>query len=83
VVSPTTSLGAGAIGGLVAGSFLALSAVSALGFLYWRLKKRAAEKTRENAILHDRVSGVGFSQRIEELLSEESHGRREDSWGRL
>lgn len=83
--SPSTvvtshKLSSGAIGGIVAG-FLALAALcAALGYFYWKSDKKAERKTREVAILSDRVSGCGFQKYIDDLLADSnSDSHRDDN----
>ena len=44
--------------------------LGATGYFAWRANKKAKRKTKEVAILGDRVSGCGFQKRIDELLDE-------------
>jgi hypothetical protein len=72
------------IGGIVA-SLLALAILCAgLGYFYWKSSKQAKRKTREVAILSDRVSGCGFQKYIDDLLADgnsDSHGDSNSSTG--
>ncbi|KAF3045801.1 hypothetical protein E8E11_008563 [Didymella keratinophila] len=80
------SLSPGAIGGIVAG-ILALAILCAgLGYFYWKSNKKAKRKTREVAILSDRVSGCGFQKYIDDLLADsnsDSHGYSNSSTGTI
>jgi hypothetical protein len=74
------------IGGIVA-SLLALAILCAgLGYFYWKSSKQAKRKTREVAILSDRVSGCGFQKYIDDLLADgnsDSHGDSNSSTGMI
>lgn len=80
------SLSPGAIGGIVSG-ILALAILCAgLGYFYWKSKKKAKRKTREVAILSDRVSGCGFQKYVDDLLADsnsDSHGESNSSTGTI
>ncbi|KAL1602190.1 hypothetical protein SLS59_004877 [Nothophoma quercina] len=64
------SLSPGAIGGIVTGILVLVILLGATGYFGWRANKKAKRKTKEVAILGDRVSGCGFQKRIDELLDE-------------
>jgi hypothetical protein len=66
---------------------LALAILCAgLGYFYWKSNKKAKRKTREVAILSDRVSGCGFQKYIDDLLADsanDSHGDSNSSTGTI
>jgi hypothetical protein len=86
IIVTSRSLSPGAIGGIVAG-ILALAILCAgLGYFYWKSNKKAKRKTREVAILSDRVSGCGFQKYIDDLLADsanDSHGDSNSSTGTI
>lgn len=73
------SLSPGAIGGIAAGILALAILCTGLGFFYWKSNKKAKRKTREVAILSDRVSGCGFQKYIDDLLAESSSDSCRDS----
>jgi hypothetical protein len=70
IIVTSQYLSPGAIGGIVTGILVLVILLGVTGFFYWRANKKAEGKAREVAILGDRVSGCGFSKRIDELLAE-------------
>jgi hypothetical protein len=79
IVVTSRTLSPGAIGGIVTG-ILALAVLCAgLGYFYWKSNKKAKRKTREVAILSDRVSGCGFQKYIDDLLVDSNTNTTLDS----
>lgn len=52
------------------GILLLVIICAGLGYFFRKAKKKATQKTKEVAILSDRVSGIGFQKRIDELLAD-------------
>lgn len=79
VVAISHSLSPGAIGGVVAGILALATLCAGLSYFFWRSKQEAKRKTREIAILSDRVSGCGFQKYIDDLMADSNTESNTDS----
>ncbi|KAF1925856.1 uncharacterized protein M421DRAFT_233153 [Didymella exigua CBS 183.55] len=79
ILVTSRSLSSTAIAGIVAGILSLAILCAGLGYFYWKSNKKAKRKTKEVAILSDRVSGCGFQKYIDDLLADSNTESNTDS----